>query len=111
MAVTIARFAGIGRIADAFTPVGIAATRATPCTGIKQPANPPQGMEAEIALAAATAFIAALAATAALAAVIAIDAFAIGTTNRPVRRTAVALTLTAALAAATSVLQEPATPG
>ena len=68
LAGTVARFAASGRIADRFTPVGVAAARAAPGAGIEQASDPPQGMEAEVALAATAAVIAALAATAAGAA-------------------------------------------
>ena len=52
LAVAVARFAASGRIADRFTPVGIAATRSAPGAGIEQSPDPSQGMEAEVALAA-----------------------------------------------------------
>jgi len=110
---TIARIAAISRIVDYFTTVETAAARATPGAGIEEPADPPQGVETEIALAATAALVRALvatgivAATAALATVIAINAFAIRATNLA----AVAIRLTAALAAADPFAQEPATPG
>jgi len=110
---TIARLTTIGRIAGHFTSVETAAIWATPGARVEKSPNPPQGMEAEVPLAATAAVIAALAATgtgagiAALVSIIAIDAFAIGATNRA----AVALALRAALVAATSISQKPATPG
>jgi hypothetical protein len=109
MAVTVAGVVAIGRIADPFAPVSAAATRTAPGAAIEQAPDPPQGMEAEVALAAA--FIAALAAawattaasaSAASVAVVGVDALTDRTTNRPASRTAVAVARTATLATAAS---------
>jgi hypothetical protein len=113
MAGAIAWFAAIGRVVDRFTPAGIAAAWATPGAGIEQPANPPQGVETEIALTTATALIVAVAATAAgaataaFAASVAINAFAQGAMNGA----AIAFAPATALAAATPVSQKSATAG
>jgi len=125
----VARFVATGLVADRFAATTIAA----PVLGIEQTPEPPQGMEAEVALATTATFIAAPAATAApaapaasaapatraatstSAAVIGADPFAEGATDRPASRAAIALARTAAFAAApsaaTSMSQKSAAPG